>query len=388
MQLRIGLVIRNLLTRSGGAERIYCELANMLADAGHTVICLYYDKKEGALFYPLSSNVERVNLFPKFRTRSLRWAHVTQSLTGQKSDEAKWRLDNEFFASQLHTAFLARKLDVAISLLPPANTVSVIASRGTQTRTVVCNHNVPKHDYESDTRWSQNPWDKKLRLEVLNEAAAVHVLFPSFAEFFPQEIRAKIFPIPNYVSKSLKPVVPAAKRKTIIAVGRLSLVKNFDALIREWSSIASTLPDWCVDIYGEGPLKEELIELARSLDVETSVRFMGVQADLSRAYSEASFMCHPAHFEGFGLVAAEALYCGTPVIAYEDCEGVNQIVKPGVNGLLPRRSTGNLSEAMYLLATSESLREKLSSQARASIGQYTFESYERQWGELLTRVSQ
>ena len=53
--------------RSGGAERIYCELANMLTARGYEVTCLHYDAVPGKPFFAIDRRVEVINLYPEFR---------------------------------------------------------------------------------------------------------------------------------------------------------------------------------------------------------------------------------------------------------------------------------------------------------------------------------
>ena len=70
-------------------------------------------------------------------------------------------------------------------------------------------------------------------------------------------------------------------------------------------------------IGGEGPLKADLEGLAKQLGLETSVRFEGYIPDerLPTYYQAADFFLLPTKaLEGFGLVAVEALACGTPVL--------------------------------------------------------------------------
>lgn len=45
----------------GGAEKVFCELANGFAQCGHEVLALAYDEAEGRPFYPLDSRVIFMN---------------------------------------------------------------------------------------------------------------------------------------------------------------------------------------------------------------------------------------------------------------------------------------------------------------------------------------
>lgn len=390
----IALVIRLLAGRSGGAERIYCELANFLVAKGYRVSCLHFDKSDAPPFYPLDSRIELINLFGKDLTRKQFWARILKSvnfLSEGVKNKALWDEANDFFLTQLKDYFNYAKPAVAISLMPPANTPSLLASVGTAVKVVATNHNVPEQDYTSPVRWDPNPLDRELRLKTLDHAAAIHVLFPAFGEWFPENLRDRIVAIPNYISEEFKTEaeVGGERENLILAVGRLAPVKNYLQLVRSWSQIAHEFPDWSVLIYGTGPQKRELqAEIAR-LGLQDTFRLGGHRGDLGREYARASIFCHPAHFEGFGLSPAEALFMRTPVIAYADCPGVNQFVKNGVNGLAIQRDEDGttLAEALRTLIQDAGLRKKLGEEGPSSVAAFSTERYVDNWITLIEKLT-
>src|SRR3546814_1546560 len=252
--------------------------------------------------------------------------------------------------------------------MPPANTPALIAVQGSGVQVVATNHNVPKEDYESPFRWDQNPVDRELRLKVLDNAAAIHVLFPRFGDWFPAHLQDKITPIPNYISPEFRASTVQPKReKLILAVGRLAEVKNYMQLVRSWNSLSREFPDWKVLIYGTGPQLNELKSEIHKLDLGGSITLGGHRADLSTEYARASIFCHPAHFEGFGLSPAEALYMGVPVVAYADCPGVNEFVKHEINGLAVTRDgqEDGLADGLRRLIEDEERSEEHTSELQS-----------------------
>ncbi len=128
--------------------------------------------------------------------------------------------------------------------MPPANTPALLAAPGTGVKVVPTNHNVPLEDYTSPERWDPNPLDRKMRLEALDHAARIHVIFPRFGDWFPDHLRSRIVAMPNYVSKEILRASPEAVREpSILAVGRLAGVKNYDTLLAAWALIAKDHPD-------------------------------------------------------------------------------------------------------------------------------------------------
>ncbi|MEY9998690.1 glycosyltransferase [Sinorhizobium fredii] len=389
----IALVIRQLGGRSGGAERIYCELANILVDSGYRVTCLHFDTKDTPPFFPVSPKAELINLYGHAKTKKQRRAMLIRRLPFVSANvryHALWDERNDLFLSQLKDYFRLAKPDLAISLMPPANTVALLAARGTAVKVVPTNHNVPEEDYESTIRWDQNPLDRKLRKEVLDGAAAIHVLFPTFRDWFPPHLKERVVAIPNYVSPEFEQPPGAQRDKLILAVGRLSEAKNYMQLVRSWATLANDFPDWTVVIYGIGPQQREMQQEIAKLGVAKSCVLGGHRGDIGREYARAAIFCHPAHFEGFGLSPAEALHMGVPVVSYADCPGVNQFVKDGYNGLAVERdgSKDTLAEALRRLMEDESLRDTLSKNGPQSVGDFTLGRYRSSWVKLIESVTE
>ena len=391
---RVCLVIRKLVNRCGGAERLFCEMANMLAAFGYEVTCLYCDHVDGLPFYPLSSRVSRINLWAKVPRFGL--PYVTLDALGLFGGKAPWLAplgwlsDNAYFIRRLAAALASMRPDVAISFLPPANTPTLIAGTLAKVPVIPTNHNVPEQDYTSPTRWDQNPVDRFLRLRMLDHAERIHVLFETFAGWFPGHLRSKIVTIPNYISEDFDNVdIEGLRSRVIVAVGRLAPVKNYQTLVEAWSLIARKHPGWTVRIYGAGPDQQVLTQKIHELGLESSLLLMGHVHDMRQAYLDSEILCHPALFEGFGLAAAEALACGTPVVAFSDCAGVNEFVKDNVNGLMVDRSSGSvgLAAALSRLILDEPLRLRLRHGAAKSISQFHREVFLSRWSALIDEVT-
>lgn len=111
----------------------------------------------------------------------------------------------------------------------------------------------------------------------------------------------------------------------LVVVARLTAQKRVDLAIRAMTGVPDGVP---LTIIGEGPDRASLEALARSLGVAERVRFAGRQPPelIPEHLGRADVMVFPARAEGFGLVAAEALMAGVPVVACEDGGGVRDII--------------------------------------------------------------
>ena len=390
---KIALFIDLLVDRSGGAERVFVELANMLVERGYEVTCLHYEQRAGRPFYRLDSRVELINLWLQRLPRAYRPlnALATKRFVPEgPRNRLDWYLENGPIISQLRDYFLYSRPALAISFLPPANTPALLASAGTPVKVIPTHHNVPTEDYDNPARWSRNPYDRKLRREALRHAAAIHVASAGFAEWFPEDLRSKIVAIPNYVSSEILQARPTGVRdKVVLAVGGLRPAKNYGALVEAWKLIAPRHPDWKVVVYGAGPLKSKLASDVLAAGLDASFELAGQRANLGEAYARAAIFCHPALCKSFDLAPLEALALEVPVVAYSDCIAVNRFVMDGKNGLLADRGNdpASLAAAIEQLILDLGLRQKLGGNGPASVAGLTEENFANAWVELIERVT-
>ena len=82
-----------------------------------------------------------------------------------------------------------------------------------------------------------------------------------------------------------------------------------------------------------------------------------------RVAAAADVVVMPSHYESFGMVALEAMACGTPVIA-TDVGGLSQLVRDGETGfLVPGMDLVALAESLGKVLSDKKLRERLGKQA-------------------------
>ncbi|OGY67284.1 MAG: hypothetical protein A3H63_02630 [Candidatus Harrisonbacteria bacterium RIFCSPLOWO2_02_FULL_45_10c] len=115
-----------------------------------------------------------------------------------------------------------------------------------------------------------------------------------------------------------------------LAVGRLLHYKRFDLIIQAFNKL--NLP---LLIVGDGPESDNLKQLVRSPKIK--FRPFAEEPELRTLYNGAEAVIFP-QVEDFGLVAAEALACGTPVIAFSQ-GGAREIVENGITGLFFHHQT-------------------------------------------------
>ena len=151
----------------------------------------------------------------------------------------------------------------------------------------------------------------------------------------------------------------------LLTVASLIRRKAHDILISALASLEN-LP-WQARFVGGGDFDPawamSLRERVNRLELSQRICFAGTKDDAEVEYRQADVFVLPSRFEGYGMVFAEALAAGLPVVAARS--GAVPEVVPETAGLLvaPDDSSA-LAEALRRLMTSESLRRRLQAGAR------------------------
>ena len=160
------------------------------------------------------------------------------------------------------------------------------------------------------------------------------------------------------------------EKKVILYVGRLEPLKGLSILINALTLLEDPSDTRLLIVGGsleEDRELERLKSLARGLGVTDIVTFTGSvkQTELPNYYSAADVFVLPSHYESFGLVALEAMACGTPVVASR-VGGLKSIVRNGETGyLIPWRCPEPFAQRLDMLLANPGLRETMGKAARA-----------------------
>lgn len=167
-----------------------------------------------------------------------------------------------------------------------------------------------------------------------------------------------------------------------LAVGRLTAQKDYPNLLRAFSIVNKQKPHTCLLIAGIGELEQELKQYVNQLGISEKVSFLGLRRDIHKLMNLADTYVMSSHFEGFGLVIAEAMSTEKVVIS-TDCGGTREVI--GGNGLLvPIRDSEALANAMLQsMALTAEERSILGKKARQHIvDNYSLDAVVNKWLKL------
>lgn len=149
--------------------------------------------------------------------------------------------------------------------------------------------------------------------------------------------------------------------------GRLVQGKRVDLLIDAAAVLHDEHPRLAVVIAGTGPERDSLIRLARHRNIAHRVRFLDFTDDMPAFHNGLDAFALCSDTESFGLVIAEAMACGRPVVATPTA-GARRQIHHEVNGLLLEGwDAVLLADALRRLAVDAPLRQRLGRAGRDDV---------------------
>lgn len=147
-------------------------------------------------------------------------------------------------------------------------------------------------------------------------------------------------------------------------IGRLEVRKGLLDLAKAWHVVAHSVPNAHLVIAGSGPEESKAREL---LGEAPRVHWLGYRRDVPEVLRSLDILAVPSHWEGFGLIAAEALAAGVPVVAAR-ASSLPEIVTDGVHGrLVPPRDSMSLAVALVQMSRDPIGRRKLAAAGQARV---------------------
>lgn len=300
MKAPITLFIPGL--EGGGAQRVFVNLANTLVDMTEHPVHLVVIREGGVFQDELRPEVQLVNLDT---------GRVSRSIPG------------------LVRYLRSTRPHVFMSTMNYANIVAILAWRLAMRpcRLVVREANVVR---EGDR------WMRLLMRWVYPHADCVIALSPEISDSVRQagiQVADSILEIGNpgvFRALNRMPETPAflpePRAPFICAVGSFGHQKGFDILLAAFARLAD--PALNLVLLGEGPLRWQLEEQCRALDIERRVHMPGFIKGSYDVISQAELFVLSSRWEGFPNVLLEALSTGTPVVA-ADCAGAPRSMLEG-----------------------------------------------------------
>ena len=350
----------------GGAARVMSIMANYWVKKDWKIAIITLDSKESHPSYNLNSHIQTVPLGLSFNSNSIfagLWNNVHRILALRKK---------------------MREIcpHVVISFIDQVNVLTLFAVIGLDLRVIVSERTDP-NVYSIGALWGC------LRWWIYGRAERIVVQSNPAGTFFSPKFKHKLSIISNPVvapSLKMRSQDGVVEKPFIISMGRLSQEKEFDLLLHAFAEIKDRHDSWSLIIIGEGPERESLESLSRTLRIVDRVNLIGTVNSPAEYLQKGALYVLTSRFEGFPNALCEAMVCGLPVIATDCPSGPREIIEHNVNGLLvPVGSIEQLALAMDRLMSDRDERFRLGNAGLAIAERFNVHSVMALWEDLLAK---
>lgn len=368
--VRVVFAIKSLNNPGGGAEKVFADVVTGLSEQGFELKVLTFDQPGASLFYPIPSQIERINLgIGDVTCRATFTNTVRRIIAMRKIIRA---MGPDVVVGFMHSMFIP----IGFSLV------------GTGLPLIASEHIVPQH-YET------RPLERFLMRLIPFLTVQMTCVSEQVRDLYPKHVRRKMRVINNPFS--LKVLNQAnlsgveGARKVLLSVGSLREQKDHITLVRAFSQIAKRLPEWNLRIVGEGGMRKIIESEISLLGMQDRIFLKGATSRIHCEYEQAQLCVIPSKYESLGLTTLEALAHGLPVVGFDDCSGTNTLIVSGENGILVSGASErveNLARGLFLLMKDTNARTLLAKRTIPVGREYNISNVVEQWVQLIKETAE
>ena len=358
----------------GGMERVLADKMNIMVEQyGWEVTLLTTNQGEHPLTYELHPNVKHIDLGVRL--------HQEYHFRGFRK-LLKRRELRQILKNRIKRAIEDIRPDVIVCV--KLDFVSVLANLKGDIPLIVESHTLCHSENMDEVGMLRRMYIWSLKRSI-RKADAVVALTEGDANDW-KAYNDNVHVIPNVVNLNDSGSYASFEQKSVIYVGRFSKQKDIDSLLRIWAIIHQQYPDWQLDIYGEGELKDNYLSIIQKMNANINV--FQPTANIMEVYREHSILLLTSLYEPFGLVFPEAMSCGLPVVAFDCPYGPADIITDGVDGyLIEDRDVELFAQRVGQLISDYDLRVKMGKAGIASSKRYQASCIIPQWIQLFEQLT-
>lgn len=373
-----------VVNTAGGAEKIFFEMANSLADRGHDVNAVAFDDTEGEPFFSVNNNVAFLNIGLGHSCSNF-YVNLKTFYIFDKGKRhcSRFYITGKRIARYLLPVIKAKRPEIIIAYDRLANFV-LKEVLDINIPVIMMFHASPDAYLSGDSETVIN--------KSLEKTECVQVLLPSFVKNYERYIKS------NKCQKKIVIGNPVALNnnsnqweKEIINIGWINRhTKRQHLLILAFAKLKNKFPDWKLKIYGDYSLEKEYFNELKNIinenKLHNNVKFCGVVNNINTVLSKGSIFAFPSAHEGFPLALTEAMSAGLPCVGYKNCSGTNTLIKDGHNGYLVDDGVEPFAEALEKLMQDEEKRKIFGKNAKEDMKQYAPDIIWDKWEALIKEV--
>lgn len=237
---------------------------------------------------------------------------------------------------------------------------------------------------------SHHHGDKVYANKVINSVAGLDyfvLVSKDLKEYYCKRVKIPTIYIPNTIDELPLKLSKLNNRK-LISVGRLSKEKGYIDLLKVFKLLHSYDSTFTLDIIGDGPEKDSLIDYIKFNHLDDCVTLHGFQKKkfINKMLENSSLYLMSSLTESFGIVLLEAMSYGLPCIAFSSAEGAREIIEDGKNGyLIENRSKVVMAKKIEKYFLDPDKMKKLGECARKTVNFYTMDHQKNEWINLIEK---
>jgi len=364
--MRIVYVYQQMVDQAG-TERIFTDKMNYLADyAGHEVVLLTYEQCSRSLAFPLSPLIKHIDLgmrnYPLYKynffVRLYKWHQLDKELQ-TKYDSFLLDFHPDVVITTTTYARAVRMVGKC-----PVDSLRILESH-IDRQFIMCNDPSCKENLKN---WFRGRYDMHILTKYARKFDRLVALNQPDADDWSRYLKTTT--ITNMVHLNPTNKLADLVNNHVIFVGRYTEQKGIPDLLKVWEIVHSRYPDWILDMYGDGGMREEIEQMA--LKLAANIHIHNTCSNIFDCYFESSILVMTSLYEPFGLVLPEAMSCGLPVVAFDCPYGPANIITNEVDGyLIEGRSIDLFAEKVCSLIESRELRLTIGRSAVVSSKRYS-----------------
>ena len=365
--MKILQVIPNLL--KGGAQRLVIDICNELINHKDVECMLLVLTNSRNEFHHISKNINIVYLNVKFQLSVLKKSNIA-------INEYE-KIVNEFRPDIIHSHLYFAELICHENTRKNIKYISHFHDNIEQLSNLKVQNIFSKkamiHFYEKQRLLSKYNQTNKVFITISNDS-------DYYAKsIFPKNLASKVIKLKNAINHSsfINPNYKKLNKKqiSIINIGNLLKKKNQIFIIDIAKYLLSKGYNTNLTLVGEGSCRNEIINRAKSLQIDKHVNMFGAVDNVQNLLWESNFYIHAAKYEPFGLVLIEAMASKIPIISFNGKGNQDIIIDNETGFLINSLNAKVFGDTIIKLFNDETLYENIVEKAFNFSKNYDIKEY-------------
>ncbi|AIL47085.1 Glycosyltransferase [Elizabethkingia anophelis NUHP1] len=358
-------------------ERVLANKANYLAELGYDITIITTDQRDRSPYFQLDPLIKNIDLGINYTDNNNKG--LLQKLCSYPKKQKIHKRKLEKILSDL-------KADIVISMFDNDAAILPKIKDGSKKILEIHFSRFKRLQYGRKGVWKIiNRLRSNADLKLVQRYDRFVVLTHEDKSYWGNLPNIKVIPNANSFVLSKRADL---ENKRVIAVGRYDYQKGFDELINVWKGVYVKHPDWSLDIFGHGPLKDELQSLIDQLGLTKTIHLCAPVKNIEQEYLNSSILAMTSRYEGLPMTLLEAQACGLPLVSYACKCGPRDIIKNNENGFLIEEGNQNeMAHKIIKLIENKELRLKMGESALRASDYFSEESVMKKWIYLFSNLN-